>query len=241
MQERFILPWSSLALLRSPRRYTAKVAWQHSNEPLPSTGCQCDWAVSALQGAAFSPWPWWPTAVWTSGPCRASGAVTVGSDGRPDGVFRWASCCPATTWAGQRSSHWVMVVTRWPAVGPSSLCGPLKFAVPSLVFVLSSRCQYVFQCQLRPWSRCSGAATLRPVPRPEVLHPPEELPLRNVPQRALLRQPRGPQVSLNKDTSELTMYSYISNVSRPSTAVVACFSVTDVSGAEQEMLHLSTT
>lgn len=57
-----------------------------------------------------------------------------------------------------------------------------KFSVLSLVFLLSSRRQYLFQCQLHSWSCCPGATTLRSVPRPEVLHSPEELPLRNVPQ-----------------------------------------------------------
>lgn len=51
-----------------------------------------------------------------------------------------------------------------------------------LVFLLSGRRQYLFQCQLYSRSLCHGTSSVYSVPRPEVLHPPEELPLRNFPQ-----------------------------------------------------------
>lgn len=60
------------------------------------------------------------------------------------------------------------------------------------------RRRHLLQSQLRPRRRCSGTVTLRIVQRPEVLHPPEESPLRDVPQRALLRWPGGPQVRLHR-------------------------------------------
>lgn len=74
-------------------------------------------SVYVLQEAAFCRWPWWQTAHWTSAPCGASGAVTVEFDGPPDGVSHWASCCPATTWAGQRSSRCITVIRLQSAVG----------------------------------------------------------------------------------------------------------------------------
>lgn len=71
--------------------------------------CVCP-HVSTLQEAVFSLWLWWKTAAWTYDPCRATRVVTVGLDGRLDGVFHSASCCPETTWTGQRSSHLVKVM-----------------------------------------------------------------------------------------------------------------------------------
>lgn len=77
-------------------------------------------------------------------------------------------------------------------------CSPFTFFrfISLLHVAVCCRRQCLLQCQLRPRRCSSGAAALRFVPRPEVLHPAEEPPLRDVPQRALLRQPGGPQVRL---------------------------------------------
>ena len=79
------------------------------SEPFYVCGCVC---LSARQEAAFCLWLWWQTAAWTSDPCRASGVVTVAYDGQPAGAFLSASCCPETTWAGQRRSRSVKVMKR---------------------------------------------------------------------------------------------------------------------------------
>lgn len=67
-------------------------------------------------------------------------------------------------------------------------------------FLLSSRSGHLFQSQLHSRSCCPGATSVHSVPGPEVLHSPEELPLRDVSQRALLQQSGGSQVRLDINT-----------------------------------------
>lgn len=76
----------------------------------------------------------------------------------------------------------------------------LGFQSPTLTcfFSSSDRCQHFFQCQLYSWCWCDGTSSVHFVPGPEVLHTPEELPLRNIPQWALLQQPGSSQVRLYK-------------------------------------------
>lgn len=74
-----------------------------------------------------------------------------------------------------------------------TILGSVSFQAHSN-FILPGRCQQVFQSQLHSWCHCSGTIPLHSVPRRKVLQFPEELPLRDISQRALLQQPRGPQV-----------------------------------------------
>lgn len=83
------------------------------------------------------------------------------------------------------------------------------FSPPHLCFSSPGRCQHLFQCQLCSWCFCHGTSSVRAVPGPEVLHTPEELPLWNVPERALLQQPGSAQVRLNKRATRSQLTSNI--------------------------------
>lgn len=113
-----------------------------------------------------------------------------------------------------------------------SLFGISGFMVLWLIFLHSTRRQYIFQCQLCSRSWCHGTNSVFSVPRPEVLHSPEESPLWNVPQWALLQQPWGPQVGVNIEWTKLSTHNphllYFKHVQHINKCLFC--SVTDVSG-----------
>jgi len=243
MQEKFILQWSSSTLLPLLRSYTVMVGLLL----FPGTPHDTSLALRYerfvfvyLQEAAFCLWLWWQTAAWTSDPCGASGAVTVGSGGRLDGASRWASCCPETTWVGPKSILSLRVAKLLSVSAPLHL-----FYVSSLiwfwhVFLLSSRREWVFQCQLCSWSCCHGASSVHPVPRPEVLHTPEELPLWNVSQWTFLQQPGSSQVRLDNRSKHIYLTGEVAIKILVSLDFCLFWFATDVLGAGQEMLRLWT-
>lgn len=247
MQVKFILLWSSLASLWLPRRYTVRVGLPHITGPSSISPLQ-----QCLSVASVSP----------AGGCVLSVAVVKNSSVDIRSLQGLKSCHSGLRWTAGWSLPLAFLLSRnllsWSKEQPLShgteivrscmswtspfsvefSIGPTGFQSHHCPFLLSSRGGHLFQSQLHSRSCCPGATSVHSVPGPEVLHSPEELPLRDVSQRALLQQSGGPQVRLDLNT--ITVSTCGPSAAEWWISSLASCAVTDVSGVAREMLHLWT-